>query len=206
MKKLSLFLAIVLAFTMASQAQVSFGVKGGLNLANLSGDVEDNNMKVGFQIGGVMDYALSDAFSIQPSLLLSNKGAAFEGDGWDATLSLNYLEVPIHATYKISGLQIFAGPYVGVGLFGKVKPSEGDDMDVEFTSDVDEDFEFDKFPVRPLDIGLNFGVGYTVMENIQVQALYGLGLTNLEPTYAGEDPEDETKNSVIQLTVSYFLR
>ncbi|ALO16413.1 hypothetical protein L21SP5_02790 [Salinivirga cyanobacteriivorans] len=203
MKKLSVLFAIVLAFTMASQAQVSFGVKGGLNLANIYGsDAEDNGMKIGYQIGGVANLELTDAFSVQPSLLLSNKGAT--DTETDMVMSLNYLEIPINAVYSFGEIQVFAGPYVGVGLFGKVKPDEGDDIDIEFTQDVTEATE--DYPVTMLDIGLNFGAGYKVMDNLQVQAGYGLGFTNLVPKFDGEDPEVEIKNSVIQVTVSYFLR
>lgn len=209
MKKLVLLFAMVMAFAVASQAQMSFGAKAGFNMATISGDMEDTKMKPGFQIGGVANFGLSDAFAVQPSLILSNKGVKIEGEGFTATAGLNYLEVPVNAVYNVGGFQIYAGPYLGVGLFGKVKfdEDEVDDITVKFKNDVaPDDVAEDETYFSMLDFGLNFGIGYKVMDNIQVQAGYGLGLANINPKFDGEDPEDTDTNSVIQLTVSYFLQ
>lgn len=209
MKKLSLLFALLISMNIASQAQMSFGAKVGFNMANISGDIEDNAMKPGFQIGGVMNYEVSDALAVQPSLILSNKGVKIDGEFTTATANLNYLEIPINAVYKISNFQIYAGPYLGVGLFGKVKFDDDaiDDYTVKFMNDVaPDDLGDDEVAFSMLDFGLNFGIGYMVMDNLQVQAGYGLGLSNVNPKYDGEDPQDTDKNGVLQLTVSYFLK
>ncbi len=189
---------------------MNFGVKAGFNMATLSGDnTDDAELMPGYQVGLVTNFNMGDAFTIQPGLILAGKGSNFStemmGETFDQSISLNYLEIPINAVYNVSDFQIFAGPYLGFGLFGKVKfdADELDDSDIEFTSDVDEETE--DVPVNSLDYGLNIGAGYMINESIQIQAGYGLGLGNINPKYNGEDPEDNTTNSVIQLSVAYFL-
>lgn len=209
MKKVFLTLAVVALFVVSASAQISIGARAGLNLANVSGDVEDNSMLIGFQVGGVADIAFSDALSLQTGLLLSQKGATYDmGGDITAKASVFYLEIPIHAVYGLelggNTLQFFAGPYVGVGLFGKINPSEGDAVDFDFMSDIPADYEYEKMPMQRLDYGLNFGAGYK-LNNIQIQAQYGLGLANLNPKFDGEAPEDKVSNGVIQLSVTYFF-
>src|SRR5687768_6079357 len=52
------------------------GVKGGLNLTNLYvDDVEDENMKVGFNLGLFAKLPVTSGFSIQPEVLYSVKGS-----------------------------------------------------------------------------------------------------------------------------------
>ena len=208
MKKVLLTLAVVAMFVVSASAQLTFGARAGLNLANVSGDVEDNSMLIGFQVGAIADYALSDAFSVQTGLLLSQKGAKYEMGDETAKATANYLEIPIHGVYALdmggNTLQLFAGPYIGVGLFGKItSDAEGwEDIDMEFVSDA-KDVE-DAAPVSMLDYGVNFGVGYK-MNNIQIQAQYGLGLANTLPKFDGESPEDKVTNTNIQLSLTYFF-
>jgi len=210
MKKLTILIVLLVSFSFVSEAQMNFGVKAGLNMATLSGDnTDDAELMPGYQVGLVTNFNMGDAFTIQPGLILAGKGSNFStemmGETFDQSISLNYLEIPINAVYNVSDFQIFAGPYLGFGLFGKVKfdADELDDSDIEFTSDVDEETE--DVPVNSLDYGLNIGAGYMINESIQIQAGYGLGLGNINPKYNGEDPEDNTTNSVIQLSVAYFL-
>lgn len=212
MKKL-LLVVLTLALFVGANAQVKLGVKAGLNLANLAGDVEDNSMKIGAQVGVVADFAFGDALSLQTGLMFSQKGTKEEydimGETFTSKLNVNYLEIPINAVYGIglgnNTLQLFAGPYIGIGLTGKMKSDvDGtDDVDIQFVSDY-TDVDEDKVGFKRFDIGLNFGAGYRI-NNIQIQANYGLGLSNLIPEYDGEAPDDKITNSVIQFSVAYFF-
>jgi len=147
-------------------------------------------------------------------MMYSMKGAKAEseilGVTWESQSTLNYLEIPINVVAGIGDeegqFQIFAGPYVGIGLFGKVKAEIGsvsDESDIQFVGDyVDADSA--KIAVAPFDYGLNFGMGFK-MNNIQVQAGYGLGLGNLIPKTDGEAPDDKNTNSVIQVTIAFLI-
>lgn len=210
MKKVLLTLAVVAMFVVSASAQLTFGARAGLNLANVSGDVEDNSMLIGFQVGAIADYALSDAFSVQTGLLLSQKGAKYEMGDETAKATANYLEIPIHGVYALdmggNTLQLFAGPYIGVGLFGKItSDAEGwEDVDFDFMQDIPADYDGEGYPMSMLDYGVNIGAGYK-MNNIQIQAQYGLGLGNTIPKFDGESPEDKVTNTNIQLSLTYFF-
>lgn len=211
MKKLTILILLLISFSFASEAQMKLGVKAGINMATISGDNTDGaGMIPGYQAGIAADYSLGDAFSIQPGLILSGKGsenAGFTllGLASEYTVSLNYLEIPVNAVYNVYDFQIFAGPYLGLGLFGKARydNDEIDDKNIVFTDNVTEVPE--GMPVNSLDYGLNVGAGYLINESIQIQANYGLGLGNLNPEYNGEEPADKISNSVIQLSVTYYL-
>ncbi len=82
MKTTKIFLLstlFVMAFGLA-QAQddkpaPKFGIKGGINLANLyAGDGVDENLKVGLNIGLMAKMPVSRGFAIQPEVLYSSQG------------------------------------------------------------------------------------------------------------------------------------
>ena len=218
MKKLTILIVLLVSFSFVSKAQMNFGVKAGFNMASVSGDMEDTKFKPAYQIGAVAKMELTDAIDFQPGIVFSSKGVKQESSmemmGVEAdftqTTSLNYLELPLDFIYNISEFQIIAGPYVGYGLGGNSETeisaggeTQTEDADVEFVSDA-TDADEGNFPVKNLDYGLNVGAGYN-MGGIQIQAIYGLGIANLNPPFDGEDPENSNSNSVIQLNVSYFF-
>ena len=121
MKKTILSLALLAGITSAAHAQtgVTYGIKGGYNLATFSGtDSKGSQYKSGFAAGGFLNFGLSDLFSVQPELLYSQKGASidnFQGNGTTTFKStLGYLDVPIM-------LRINAGEN-GKGLFFEAGP------------------------------------------------------------------------------------
>ena len=81
MKKIVLSIAAMLVFGFANAQDVRFGVKGGLNIATLTGDVQDASTKVGFHVGGFAEIKVSDKFAVQPELLFSTQGAKSDEEG-----------------------------------------------------------------------------------------------------------------------------
>lgn len=210
MKKIFLGLIALTFLAVATQAQVTFAPRVGFNMANIGGDnADDFKMKSGMQIGAVANIGFSDALSLQPALLFSQKGTKEDWDDATIKMSLNYLELPINVVYGLNlggnQLQFFAGPYLGYGISGKISSDvEGfEDIDVQFISDA-IDADEDKAAVAPLDLGFNIGAGYKI-NNIQIQADYGLGLANINPLYDGKASENTNTNGLIQLSVAYFL-
>jgi hypothetical protein len=240
MKKLLVTtMALALVFVaFKSNAQVSFGVKAGLNLANVNQDYKASDeematkMGLGYNAGLSVDYGLNDAISIKSGLEWSVKGYAVdleeefsdvdgaEVDG-KSTAAVNYIELPINVAYKISGLQIFAGPYVGYMIGGKVVDDFTVSVDgTEFISSDGEttlvgksdgykaeDLGENEMAVNMLDYGLNIGAGYEVGP-ILISAQYNLGLSNLTvmPDASETNAADyKTTNSVINVSASFFF-
>ena len=76
-------------------SQVSWNAKVGMNISNFTGDF-DMNAKVGFKIGGGMEYGFNEIWSLQPSLFVSSKGAKKD----ELSVNAVYLELPVMAAAR----------------------------------------------------------------------------------------------------------
>jgi len=210
MKTTTKFLLIIMISMLSIQSYAqSFGVKGGLSLANMLVEDEDEtysdefSMKPGFHIGGVFDYSLSDFLSIETGLLLNNKGFKLEEDDYTMKYNLFYLDIPItlKASYDLSdNLAMYGdiGPYLGLGLSGKVKgeyDGETDETDIEWGNNEDED------DLKRFEFGATFGGGVEIGA-IQVGISYDLGLANIS-SYT--DYGVAFKNRVLKFSVGYIF-
>jgi hypothetical protein len=187
MKKITLIIVCALSFAV-SQAQVKYGVKGGLNFANLTGpDVEDNKMRMSFHLGAFANFSVADRFSVQPELVFSSQGAKFEDPGDDTKYRLSYLNIPIVGQYNDpSGFYAETGPQFGFLLAAKVK-------DDGSTSDAKDAF-------KTVDFAWAFGAGYKFTDKASVGARFNLGLANVV-----DNDDAKVRNSVIQIGIAYTL-
>ena len=181
MKYLLLFVAAVFS-VIISHSQMSLGVKGGLNLATISGEYVDGyNPKAGLHIGGYANLSMTKNLSVQGEVMYSMQGAKWEGGGKS---SLNYLQIPVLARYNFTP-QVFAeaGPQIGFLVSAK-DAYEGESVDI-------------KEYLEKTDFSIAVGGGYNINPKLAVYARYNLGLTNI---YISE------KNRVFQVGVSYALK
>jgi opacity protein-like surface antigen len=200
MKKIMLTAAAVMAFAFSNAQETRFGVKGGINLHTITGDVEDASSKVGFQIGGFAEFKLSDKFAIQPEILFSAQGAksewSEEGISGEDKLNLGYLNIPVMAKFYVAEkFSLEAGPQIGFLLSAKSKSEATFDGET-YSEDVDVKDSFES-----IDFGVNFGAGYDFTENLSAGLRYNLGLSNIAKTEDGDD--SKIKNSVFSLSVGY---
>ncbi|WP_318640974.1 porin family protein [Flavobacterium ardleyense] len=208
MKKIILSVAAMLTFGFVNAQEVEFGVKAGVNIASITGDVEDVSAKIGFHIGGFAEIKISEKFSVQPELLFSTQGAKSEytynegGFTEKSTdkLNLNYINIPVMAKlYVAEGFSLEAGPQIGFLMSSKTKSDytiTGGGMDINESVEVDSK-EF----TNTVDFGLNFGLGYKFTENLSAGARYNLGLSDINKEVDGEALS--VKNSVIQVSIGY---
>ena len=196
MKKILLSAVAVMAFMSVSAQETRFGVKAGVNFHTLTGDIEDQSSKVGFQAGAFAEFKLSDKFAIQPELLYSTQGTKFEEGDDEIKYNLSYLNIPVMAKYYVAEkFSLEAGPQIGFLLSAKGKfdiTEEG--VSVSGDEDIKDSFE-------SIDFGINFGAGYDFTENLSAGIRYNLGLSNIAKTEEGSDAK--IKNSVFSLSVGY---
>ena len=79
MKRLSMVLASLFAVIALNAQHPHWGIKGGINVANI--EVEngsDPGSRVGIHLGGLAHIHLSEHFALQPELMYSNQGAKRE--------------------------------------------------------------------------------------------------------------------------------
>ncbi len=202
MKKLLVIVA-VLAIATTSFGQTTFGVKAGLNIANMkysgSGLDISPDSKVGPAIGLFAKFNVSESFAVQPELLYSAKGSKIEisegGASASSTIKLNYISLPIMAKYYVSpGFNLQAGPQIDFLLSAK------EDWEMSMGTDSESGSDDIKEDVNGIDFGLGFGLGYDLEMGLGFDARYVLGLSEL-----AKDPEDgvKTKSTGFQITVSY---
>src|SRR5690554_5278545 len=184
----------------AVSAQVSLGVKGGINMSNLYGDELDNeNVKIGFNVGLLADIDFSFNSAIQTGLFFTTKGYKYDSGNLDYTENLMYIQLPIHYAYKIDvspGTRVVfhAGPYVAYGVGGSRKASVGN---ISGEWDVDKIFGDALRQYKPFDAGLGLGVG-AEFGPILVDLGWDMGLVSISNSDNGD-----IKNQNAYLSVGY---
>lgn len=186
MKKLILVAVLFVATSATMQAQfIKFGVKAGVNFANLNGDPGFEGISVdkegitSYHAGLVAEIKLLDKFSIQPELLYSTQGATYKTAVEDFKNELGYLTIPVMAKiYLNKSFSLEVGPQASFLLSNKK--------------------EFDVQDPKTFEFGVNAGLGLKLTENIFIQGRYGLGLTEISK-------EAKAKNSVFQLSAGFMF-
>lgn len=179
MKKITLLLVVGTFFlATASYAQVSLGVKGGLNFnsADVSGGGIDS--KTGYHIGA---YAVVKAgpIGIQPEAYFSVQNLSADGGDYD----LSYIQVPILLRLGFAKILYFnAGPQFGFNTKAEVG---GDDLSDQ---------------LKGTDISAAVGAGLDLPMGLGAQLRYVKSLSN-----SSEVSGFNWKNSIVQLSVTYAL-
>ncbi len=209
MKKLGFALmGLLMISSTGAFAQMSFGVKAGLNFSNMmikaGGEkIDDIKFKPGINVGAFADFELSDMLGVEAGLNVETKGfkmkEEFLGNKIKATTNIFYVTVPVDVKLTFGSFYVLAGPYVGVAAAGKSKTKS------EYKDDTHKDSESLEFgddydKTKRLDFGLGFGAGYEINDNIGVRAGYDLGLANVQ---GKGDKDNSTKNGSINVSVTY---
>lgn len=221
MKKV-FFTAVALFAIGFAQAQTArFGVKGGLNVSTLTGNIENAEAKIGAHVGGLVEIKITNKFAIQPELLLSLQGAKNDytrGSGNyrytnEEKVNLTYINIPVMAKfYVIPKLSLEAGPQLGflVNAENKYTETEVDGGDV-FTVSRKNDI---KGNLRTIDAGFNLGASYYFTNNLFVQGRYTIGLSSIDKNDYNRNNDDDFNdynydydkgihNGVFQASIGY---
>jgi len=184
-----------------SSLSPKFGIKGGVNLTNMFvDDVDDENMKVGFNAGFFAKLPVTRGLSIQPELLYTSKGAKLtydniiEGEG-EYRFNLNYIELPVLAVVNVAkNFNLHVGPYVSYLAEANIKNLD-DDGDMDDIADLNTD-NFNRW-----DYGLVGGLGIDI-SNFTIGARYNYGLKEVgkSGSLAGRLTKD-SRNSAISLYI-----
>ena len=186
-------------FALAGFSQVKWDAKVGMSMTNLTGDM-DGDMKIGYNVGVGMDYAFSEDWSLQSGLNFTGKGAKGEG----IKIKMNYVELPILAAYKFAlgenmKFVVNAGPYLAVGLGGKMTVDGEDGGSVKLFSKEDG---AEEALMKRFDLGIQYGIGLEVGEHYLVNLTGQNGFINpLNDKVWGE--ELSTKNMAFSISVGY---
>jgi hypothetical protein len=214
MKNVLKLLVVIIALSMTTQTFAQkFGVKAGLNMSNIMLKDDDDTysddfkMTPGFRLGATAEFPINDMISFETGLLVSTTGykSSEEESGMEYKVKMSNFNVNIPLTVKagfeVGGAKVYGavGPYLGVGVSGKVKTemsylgeTESETTDVKWGSGDEDD-------IKRLDFGLNVGAGIAI-NAIEVGLFYDYGLANIS---AETDGGFMAKNRVLGLTVGY---
>jgi len=199
-------ISIIVAVSLIGKLQAKelhMGLKGGLNIANFTGDEEFfvYKSKMGIILGGYVSYPINNSIVIQPELLYTMKGSEREVVGIRITESLNYLEIPILlklmlVTEENMKLNLFLGPAVSVTLSAKAKIDYP--KDVEDLGFKDEEKDSSNYK-KKYDIGIVIGGGIDFNSGLVLDIRYGRGITKI----GAKETYIDMYNSVISFMVGY---
>jgi len=168
MKKVTtiLSLAALSLFFSNVSAQQAIGIKGGVNIANLSGF--EGRSRVSGHAGFFLHHTINKNWCFQPELLYSGEGQRYFSGGVERTLALGYLQLPLMIQYYPTPQVYFeAGPQFGLLVSAQDK--------------VDEESAHinakDDFTAAQVAIGV--GVGFKATEQLILYGRYNFGLTDV---------------------------
>jgi hypothetical protein len=192
MKKISLFLCTVLLSTTTIFAQnSSIGLKGGVNISNLSNSGTDMGSKVGFNGGLLAHVHLAPNLALQPEVVYSAQGAKYTVAGTEHSLNLNYINIPLQLQYMFAnGFRLQTGPQVGFLANVKDKIS-GTNNETNFFNS--EDF-------KTVDFSWSAGLSYLGASGLGIDGRYNFGISNIN-----NFGNNAIKNNVFQAGLFYML-
>lgn len=199
-------------------AQTRLAIKAGVSLADT--DFSNENQFEGWQFrpvptfyAGLMTMEdFSNGFS--GSIGLQLQGGGYQTDGLlqgaaaKGTVNVYYLQVPFLAYYRFDRFFVSAGPYIGLGWFGRQQNEYSgvvDNLPVGFTNDVDgSTLDQKAFIFRPLDYGVNgeFGIDFSTF---YLTVTYSRGLANVQPRFNGQSSGVTARFSAISVGAAYFF-
>ncbi len=218
--------AVFIFLTITLQAQIGFGLLGGVNLQNIngkdnSGTKLENGLLTGFHAGVNVNIPVAPDFYFQPGLLFSVKGAKNDffspetkasGD-FETTTKLSYIEMPLNLLYRPQlgkgYILLGFGPYIGYGIGGTEKSEllglVNYERAVKYKNRVTNFTELiENAYYRPFDAGANIFFGYELSLGVFLQLNAQLGLLKINPEYAWEsDSKASYKNTGYGISIGY---
>ncbi|MGN0280731.1 MAG: porin family protein [Prevotella sp.] len=166
----NLFTAIVMAVALftavPTQAQIKFGVKGGLNVTKMSvsSDVYSADNNNGFFIGPTVKFTLPVVgIGIDAAALYDQrKGSLVRSDRYYEDVKFKSINVPVNLRWNIglgslAGIYLAAGPQFGFAL--------GDFSDAWDSSSYKKD---------NMNVSINLGAGLTLFGHVELGFTYNI--------------------------------
>lgn len=171
-----IFTAAIVAATMlfstsSAQAQVKFGLKGGLNVTNMSlnSEVFDADNQTGFFIGPTVKFTLPIVgLGIDASALYDQRDAkiAVEDNGAsvESKIKNQSINIPINLRYGVglgstASVYLFAGPQFGFNV---------GDKNQSLFKDMGE------WRLKSSTFSVNVGLGAMLLSHLQISANYNI--------------------------------
>lgn len=203
------FLVAAMMFATSANAQVKFGLKGGLNVTSMSfsEDVFDASNKTGFFVGPMVKFTVPIVgLSLDAAALYDQKEADVKYTGTDGELGKvnvkqQSINIPVNVRYgfglsSLANAFVFAGPQWGINVG-------------------DKNFEWNEassYSLKKSNFSVNVGAGVTLLSHLQISANYNIACGKSADaslvkaaealTNAGKD---KSRNNSWQIALGYWF-
>lgn len=201
MKRIITLVVLAVAMAASVQAQgIKFGVKGGLDIVNMSFDekVFDTSNKVGWFIGPSVKVALPvTGLGVDIAAFYDQKNTEVNNE----TIKQKSILVPVNARFNF-GLGSTASIYLAAGP--QVSFNVGDS---EFNWKDKNDYT-NTFQLKKSSFSINLGAGLSLMNHLEIGFAYNIGLgKTADATFkqATQDIKDDTAPKSWQISAAYYF-
>ena len=164
------FLLAAMMFATSANAQVKFGLKGGLNVTSMSfsEDVFDASNKTGFFVGPMVKVTVPIVgLSFDAAALYDQKEADvkynIDGELGKTTVRQKSINIPVNVRYgfglsSLANAFLFAGPQWGINVG-------------------DKNFKWNEtssYSLKKSNFSVNVGAGVTLLSHLQISANYNI--------------------------------
>ena len=205
MRKLftSIVMAVALLTAIPSQAQIKFGVKGGLNVTKMSvsSDVYSADNNNGFFIGPTVKFTLPIVgLGIDAAALYDQrKGSLVSRNDKSEDVKFKSINVPVNLRWNI-GLGSLAGIYLAAGpQFGFALGDFSDAWDSNF------------YKKENMNVSINLGAGLSLLKHLELGFTYNIQTKDtysITENYAGGSLGREItdiKTNAWQISAAYYF-
>ena len=198
MKKIFTLVTLVVALFAANtaNAQLKFGLKGGLNITNMSFDsgVVDQSNQEGFFVGPTVKFSIPVVgLGFDLAALYDQRDAKID----DTTVSQRSINIPLNLRYNI-GLGDLASVYLAAG------PQFGFNVGSKNIGIVDE---VSNFKFKDSNLSVNLGAGVNLISHLEIGFCYNIacGKTGEFQVLEGVTNAVNAKNNSWQISAAYYF-
>ena len=203
------FLVAAMLFAANANAQIKFGLKGGLNVTSMSfsEEVFDASNKTGFFVGPMVKVTVPivglsfDAAALYDQKEADVKYTGTEGELGKVNVKQQSINIPVNVRYgfglsSLANIFLFAGPQWGINVG-------------------DKNFKWNEsssYSLKKSNFSVNVGAGVTLLNHLQVSANYNIACGKSADASiskaldaAANAGKDKSHNNSWQIALGYWF-
>ena len=201
------FMVAAMMYATSANAQIKFGLKGGLNVTSMSfsEDVFDASNKTGFFVGPMVKVTVPvvglsfDAAALYDQKEADVKYVGTNGDFGQANVKQQSINIPVNVRYgfglsSLANIFLFAGPQWGINVG-------------------DKNFKWNEtssYSLKKSNFSVNVGLGVTLMSHLQLSANYNIACgktadATWKDVSSNVTEKGNSKNNSWQIALGYWF-
>ena len=183
--------AVCLMMAAPVQAQLHFGVKGGLNLskASFSKDALKGDNQTGWFIGPMAEFTLP-IIGVGADIAALYSQTDLAAKGYDTDAKLKTFEIPVNLKWSF-GLGSMFGAYIAAGP--------------QFGFNIGNKKGFMDYELKKNNTTFNVGAGVKLIRHIQIGVNYNFALSHTATIETTNEEVIKIKNNTWQVSLAYLF-